>query len=306
MCGVRVCVWLSKKTLSLFTKLLVVNKIKFFQQNYCSELSKTVVKVKSSVQRTRENQNPSNFTQNFLKTLTREFFIESFSTSSAFRQIWPFFTMETPTNGNADTSDEEMSGQNEICCLIEDGNKCRRPAGNASFSKRIQKTVQRKLKLSLDTYVSQRWHSLAFKIFMTFNLQARTQFICDFHKSKIQSARSKRQRSLRPGDSDSCDSDIDSPEVDFYSLQVSTLRKVSKKMFLVTQNRNFLILFSTKSSTKSALVQEWTKRSSARLYPSTSAPSRSRRRRFSPTSSTAWKTMLIRMDTMIKRDVVRF
>lgn len=59
--------------------------------------------------------------------------------------------MEVSANGIS--SDEETTGQNEICCLIEDGNKCRRPAGNASFSKRIQKTVQRKLKLSLDTYV---------------------------------------------------------------------------------------------------------------------------------------------------------
>lgn len=111
--------------------------------------------------------------------------------------------MEVSANGIS--SDEETTGQNEICCLIEDGNKCRRPAGNASFSKRIQKTVQRKLKLSLDTY-------------------ARTQFICDAHKSKIQNARSKRQRTRHSDDSDS-DS---SPEVDFYSLQVQTLRRYKK------------------------------------------------------------------------------
>lgn len=56
---------------------------------------------------------------------------------------------------NGISSDEvENEAQNEICCLIEDGAKCRRPAGNASFSKRIQKTVQRKLKLSLDSFVS--------------------------------------------------------------------------------------------------------------------------------------------------------
>lgn len=28
-----------------------------------------------------------------------------------------------------------------ICCLIEEGNKCMRPAGNASYSKRIEKQV---------------------------------------------------------------------------------------------------------------------------------------------------------------------
>lgn len=61
-------------------------------------------------------------------------------------------TMEISTNGIS-SEEETAVTQNEICCLIEDGAKCRRPAGNASFSKRIQKTVQRKLKLSLDTYV---------------------------------------------------------------------------------------------------------------------------------------------------------
>lgn len=109
---------------------------------------------------------------------------------------------------NGMNSSDEETTQNEICCLIEDGNKCRRPAGNASFSKRIQKTVQRKLKLSLDSL-------------------ARSQFICDFHKSKIQSARSKRQRTLRHSD-DSGDSDSENPEVDFGGLQVQTLRRYKK------------------------------------------------------------------------------
>lgn len=60
---------------------------------------------------------------------------------------------------NGISSDEvENEAQNEICCLIEDSVKCRRPAGNASFSKRIQKTVQRKLKLSLDSFVSLRFY----------------------------------------------------------------------------------------------------------------------------------------------------
>lgn len=56
------------------------------------------------------------------------------------------------TNGNM-SSEEENSI--EICCLYEDGAKCKRPAGNASFSKRIQKTlVQKKLKLTIDVSVS--------------------------------------------------------------------------------------------------------------------------------------------------------
>ena len=37
------------------------------------------------------------------------------------------------------------------CCLIDNGIRCTRPTGNASYSKRIAKMVQqRRLKLSLD------------------------------------------------------------------------------------------------------------------------------------------------------------
>lgn len=112
-----------------------------------------------------------------------------------------------------DSSDEneKMSCENEVCCLIDDGVKCIRIAGNASFSKRIQKGIsQRKMKLMLDSF-------------------ARSQFICDYHKSKIQSARSmkRHQRTTISRDSDS-GSDSDLPEVDFYSLQVQTLRRYKK------------------------------------------------------------------------------
>lgn len=57
-------------------------------------------------------------------------------------------------------------------------------------------------------------------------MQARNQFICDFHKSKIQSARSKSRRARK--DSDDSGSDSESPEVDLYSLQVQTLRRYKK------------------------------------------------------------------------------
>ncbi|XP_070507840.1 histone deacetylase complex subunit SAP30 homolog [Chironomus tepperi] len=110
-----------------------------------------------------------------------------------------------------DSSDDNEKMENEVCCLIDDGVKCNRIAGNASFSKRIQKGIsQRKMKLSLDAL-------------------ARSQFICDYHKSKIQSARSmkRHQRTTISRDSDS-GSDSESPEVDFYSLQVQTLRRYKK------------------------------------------------------------------------------
>ncbi|XP_074012279.1 histone deacetylase complex subunit SAP30L isoform X2 [Numenius arquata] len=42
----------------------------------------------------------------------------------------------------------------QSCCLIDDGDRCVRPAGNASFSKRIQKSIsQKKLKLDIDKSV---------------------------------------------------------------------------------------------------------------------------------------------------------
>ena len=43
----------------------------------------------------------------------------------------------------------------QTCCLVDNGRRCGRRAGNASYSKRIQKTVtQRKLKLYMDNSVS--------------------------------------------------------------------------------------------------------------------------------------------------------
>ncbi|XP_018428558.1 PREDICTED: histone deacetylase complex subunit SAP30L isoform X3 [Nanorana parkeri] len=39
----------------------------------------------------------------------------------------------------------------QTCCLIDGGERCARPAGNASFSKRVQKSIsQKRLKLDID------------------------------------------------------------------------------------------------------------------------------------------------------------
>ena len=47
------------------------------------------------------------------------------------------------------------SSREQQCCLVEYGRRCQKPAGNASYSKRIQKTVaQKKLKLHMDNSVS--------------------------------------------------------------------------------------------------------------------------------------------------------
>ena len=61
--------------------------------------------------------------------------------------------MSNGTNGH---SEEDLRvGHDQVCCLVDDTLRCTRPAGNASYSKRIQKTVQqRRLKLSIDHSVS--------------------------------------------------------------------------------------------------------------------------------------------------------
>lgn len=93
----------------------------------------------------------------------------------------------------------------QLCCLLEDGEKCRRLAGNASFNFRVQKLVkQRKLGLTLDP-------------------ECKHTYICDNHKNVIQKARNKRKRS--PHSEDENDS-VDM--VDFSSLQISTLRRYRK------------------------------------------------------------------------------
>lgn len=58
-------------------------------------------------------------------------------------------------NNGFSTGEEDSRGNSDqICCLVDDGERCRRPAGNAAYSKRIQKTVaQRRLKLNIDPQV---------------------------------------------------------------------------------------------------------------------------------------------------------
>ncbi|NWH75580.1 SAP30 deacetylase, partial [Piaya cayana] len=90
-------------------------------------------------------------------------------------------------------------------------------AGNASFSKRIQKSIsQKKVKIELDK-------------------SARHLYICDFHKNLIQSVRNRRKRKGSDDDGDSPVQDIDTPEVDLYQLQVNTLRRYKRHFKLQTR-----------------------------------------------------------------------
>ncbi|XP_061706371.1 histone deacetylase complex subunit SAP30 homolog isoform X2 [Cydia pomonella] len=117
---------------------------------------------------------------------------------------------EYQMNNGFSTGEEDSRGNSDqICCLVDDSDRCRRSAGNAAYSKRIQKTVtQRRLKLSIDP-------------------QARHTYICDYHKNMIQCARTK-QRRPKDSEDDSNEAEMDSPEVDWFSLQVNTLRRYKR------------------------------------------------------------------------------
>lgn len=113
-------------------------------------------------------------------------------------------------NNGFSTGEEDSRGNlDQICCLVDDNERCRQSAGNAAYSKRIQKTVtQRRLKLNIDP-------------------QARHTYICDYHKNMIQCARTK-QRRLKDSEDDSNEALMDSPEVDWCQLQVPTLRRYKR------------------------------------------------------------------------------
>ncbi|VVC40293.1 Hypothetical protein CINCED_3A009038 [Cinara cedri] len=103
------------------------------------------------------------------------------------------------------TGEEDSKGPiDKFCCLQEDGLRCQRQAGNASYSKKIRNTV-RQLKLHLDNV-------------------ARHIYICDYHKNMIQSA-----RSLKPSNQE------ETPEIDFAQLQMNTLRRYKKHYKVVTK-----------------------------------------------------------------------
>lgn len=63
-------------------------------------------------------------------------------------------------NGFSTGEEDSRGAADQICCLVDESERCSRPAGNASYSKRIQKTVtQRRLKLNLDHMVSITWQT---------------------------------------------------------------------------------------------------------------------------------------------------
>lgn len=118
-----------------------------------------------------------------------------------------------PVHPNTSAMNNGYSSEDE-CCLIEDGQRCKHPAGYASYNARIEKTVtQRRLRLTADN-------------------TARHQRICDFHKNRIQSVRSKRRRRKDSEDSNENESDSElmmpTPKVDLVQLQMNTLRRYKR------------------------------------------------------------------------------
>ncbi|KAB7496948.1 Histone deacetylase complex subunit SAP30-like protein [Armadillidium nasatum] len=98
--------------------------------------------------------------------------------------------------------------------LVDGGERCSRLAGNAAYNKRIQRLVsQRKLRLHSDSSAS---HS----------------YICEHHKSVIQSVRVKRKR--RESEEDSGDIE-EPPEAELFNLQVNTLRRY-KRHYKISTN----------------------------------------------------------------------
>ena len=64
-------------------------------------------------------------------------------------------------NGFSTEEDSHSGGHDQVCCLRDSNRRCVRPAGNASYSKRIQKTVhQRNLRLARDDSVSTIKHCI--------------------------------------------------------------------------------------------------------------------------------------------------
>lgn len=132
-------------------------------------------------------------------------------TATADRRLNGFINEEENTNKSSvsGAGGGSSSSTEQQCRLIDTGRRCARAAGNASYSKRIQKTVtQRNLKLSLDQ-------------------NSRHIYICEFHKSMIQTVRVKRKR-RESEESGGTDNMSDTPDVDLFQLQMNTLRRYKK------------------------------------------------------------------------------
>ncbi|XP_027461684.1 histone deacetylase complex subunit SAP30L isoform X2 [Lagenorhynchus albirostris] len=135
------------------------------------------------------------------------------------------FSTEEDSREGPPAAPAAAPGYGQSCCLIEDGERCVRPAGNASFSKRVQKSIsQKKLKLDIDKSV-------------------RHLYICDFHKNFIQSVRNKRKRKTSDDGGDSPEHDTDIPETvsrHFRNIPVNEKETLAYFIYMVKSNKSRL------------------------------------------------------------------
>lgn len=123
------------------------------------------------------------------------------------------------SNPHAMTAEPSSSPETKthVCCLVEDRERCTRLAGNASYSNRIQKTVQqRKLKFTVD-------HS------------ANHIYICNYHKNMIQNLRAKRKRKDSERNGSVSENNGPRPEINFFQMPVNTLRRYKRHYKLQTR-----------------------------------------------------------------------
>jgi histone deacetylase complex subunit SAP30 len=122
------------------------------------------------------------------------------------------FKMSNNSANDFSTEEDSQSCHEQVCCLIDSGEKCQREAGNASYSKQIQ-NLARRMKLVRDEVCPHI-------------------YICDYHKTQIQNVRTKRRRKDSEDDHDGTE---DLVEIDFYQMPVNTLRRYKRHYKLPTR-----------------------------------------------------------------------
>ncbi|XP_003383626.1 PREDICTED: histone deacetylase complex subunit SAP30L-like [Amphimedon queenslandica] len=91
----------------------------------------------------------------------------------------------------------------ELCSLLENGERCTNKAGSGVFTKKMKSLAQKKQKLYPDSTAS---HNR----------------ICDHHRTFVHSLRNKRKRKDSEEENDFL------PEIDFLQLQMNTLRRYKR------------------------------------------------------------------------------
>ncbi|XP_065885571.1 histone deacetylase complex subunit SAP30 homolog [Dysidea avara] len=95
----------------------------------------------------------------------------------------------------------------DICCLIDEGERCQNSAANVQWTKKFSKAVgQKRLRISPD-------------------LNASHKFICDHHRNVAQSIRLKRRRKDSEDEYELTSSEY---QVDFSQIQLNTLRRYKR------------------------------------------------------------------------------